>query len=270
MKFNQSSGGKVFKMITKVLSWVLFAILSIAALFLLYYFISTKIYAAKGPGYEPKFSIYTIASGSMTPTIKVYDTIINVKVNKPEDLEVGDVITFISTSLLTPGTTITHRIIGISTDENGVVCYQTKGDFNPIADQSCAKFHNIIGKVVFKIPQLGRVQYFLASRAGWLFCILIPALFIISKDVLKITKLSGIKSTAEKITADKKKDPKKEKEEQKRKEELKQKLKLEDNSQEYEEEIIVKTIDKRKNKEQVSLNVKEPKNKKKSKNTKNS
>lgn len=243
---NDITFSKVFKVISKVLSWALFLILSIAAVFLLYYFIATKIYAAKGPGYEPKFSIYTIASGSMTPTIKVYDTIVNVKVDHPEDLQVGDVITFISTSLLTPGTTITHRIIGITTDENGVTCYQTKGDFNPIADQACAKFNNIIGKVVFKIPQLGRVQYFLASKAGWLLCILIPALVIIARDVLRITKLVGIKSTAEKMNEQRKKDPKKEEEERKRKEELKRKLRLEDQDKDYYQEPTVKVIDKRK------------------------
>lgn len=223
----EQSGNSIsefFKIIGKIISWVLFIILLIAAVFLLYYYIATKNYAAKGPGHEPKFSIYTIVSGSMYPEIKVYDAVINVKANRPSDIKVGDVITFISTSITTPGTTITHRVIGIVTDENGAICYQTQGDFNTVADQACAKFHNVIGKVVIIIPQLGRVQVFLATKGGWIICILIPALIIIVRDVLRITKLTSIKETANKMVTKPQKDPTQEKIEQERKAELKRKL----------------------------------------------
>lgn len=247
MKDGNFSVGKIFKVISKVLSWALFVVLLIAAVFLLYYFIATKIYAAKGSGYEPKFSIYTIASGSMEPKIKVYDAIVNIKANNPNDIEVGDVITFVSTSLLSPGKTITHRVIAITQDEDGKICYQTKGDANDIADQACAKYHNIIGKVIFKIPQLGRVQKLLASKGGWLIFILIPALYIIGRDILRLTKLSSIKNTATKISEEKKKDPKKEKEEAIRKAELKRRLLKEDNKNQivYYKEPVIKSIDKR-------------------------
>lgn len=246
MKDSNFSFGKMFKVVGKILSWALFVILLIAAVFLLYYFVATKIYAAKGSGYEPKFSIYTIASGSMEPKIKVYDAIVNVKVDDPNDIVVGDVITFVSTSLLSPGRTITHRVIAITQDENGKVCYQTKGDANDIADQACAKYQNIIGKVIFKIPQLGRVQKLLASKGGWLIFILIPALYIIGRDILRLTKLSSIKVTATNMSEPKKKDPKKVKAENLRKAELKRKLLKSDNSkEEYYKEPVVKTIDKR-------------------------
>ncbi len=213
-----------FKIIGKIISWALFAVLLVAAVFLLYYYIATKNYALKGPGHEPKFSIYTIISGSMEPNIHVYDAVINVKAKNPSDIKVGDVITFISTSVLTPGTTITHRVIGITRDDDGTVCYQTKGDWNKVPDQSCAKFHNIIGKVALIIPQLGRVQLFLAKQGGWVICILIPALIIIIRDVLRITKLVGIKDNANKMVVTPKKNPEKEKIELARKDELKRKL----------------------------------------------
>lgn len=249
---------KILKMVGKVLSWALFVILLLVAAFLLYYYVATKIYAAKGPGHEPKFSIYTIISGSMEPNIKVYDTVINQRVDNPNDLEVGDVITFISTSLLTPGTTITHRIVAITQDENGKVCYQTKGDNNPIADQACAKFSNVLGRVVFKVPQLGRIQFFLASKAGWLLCILIPALIIIGRDIMRISKLSALKKSTVKLDEKKKKDPKQALRENERKEELKRKLLLDgeknkDKKKYYKKpEIIV--IDRRKSKRKKGKN----------------
>ena len=229
MSQNNISFRSVLKLCSKVLSWAIFIVLSIAAIFLFYYFIATKLYAIKGPGYEPKFSIYTIASGSMTPNINVYDTVINVKIDNPGDIKVGDVITFISNGLDNPGMTVTHRVIEIKTSNDGEVCYQTKGDYNPIADTNCAKFSNLIGKVIFRIPQLGRIQFFLASRAGWLLCILVPALVIIIKDILKIFKLNEIQSTASKMSENKR-NTKKLEQEKNRKDELKRKLLKSDNS----------------------------------------
>lgn len=236
----------ILNIIGKVISWAIFVVLLIAALFLIYYYIATKVYANKGAGFEPKFSIYTIISPSMTPKIKVYDTIVNVRVDNPADIEVGDVITFISTSLLTTGTTITHRVIAI-TEEDGQICYQTKGDYNNIADQACAKYSNVIGKVIFKIPQLGRIQFFLASKAGWLLCILIPALFIIGRDIMRITKLSTIKKNVHKINSINKKDLNKLKLQKEYKLELKRKyLKDEDIQKNYYDDPEIIEIKKKK------------------------
>ncbi len=265
---------KVIGIIGKIISWVLFAILLIAAIFLLYYYVATKIYAAKGTGYEPKFSLYTIVSPSMTPNINVYDVVVDVKMDKPEDIKVGDVISFISTSSLTPGKNITHRVIAITEDSDGNVCYKTKGDYNAVADDSCAKFNNILGKVFFKIPQLGRVQRLLASRAGWLLFIIIPALYVIIKDILKITKLSAINDKASKISDGKKVDQKKLLQEQMRKDELKRKLLKEQTNemQTYYCDPVIKTIDKQKFKSvALSSDEEQPskKNNKKNKKKKN-
>ncbi len=249
MKNKNGTFMNVVKIISKILSWALFVILLIAAAFLIYYYIATRIYAAKGSGYEPKFSIYTIVSASMVPNIKVYDAIINVKVDAPVDIKEGDIITFISSSLISPGKTITHRVVAITEDENGRVCYKTKGDANPVEDQACAKFNNVIGKVILKIPQLGRLQFFLASRAGWLLCILIPAMVIIGKDIMRIVTLTNIKNTTSKMGDKKKVDPKKAKLEEERKKELKRRLLKEEEKEEtYFEEPVIKTVDKSKKK----------------------
>ena len=247
MKDSKISWRSIIHIIFKILSWALFVILLLIAIFLLYYYIANKIYVSKGTGYEPKFSIYTIATGSMVPNINVYDAVINIRVDDPNELKVGDVITFRSTSPLSPNLTITHRIKEITKDENGEVCYVTKGDANNVEDAACAKFDNVIGKVIIRIPGLGHIQRFLASGAGWLLCILIPALVIIARDIMKLTRLSTIKDNANKITNNKKKDPKKEAEEKKRKEEIKRNLLSENNGKkEYYKEPIIKVVEKRK------------------------
>ncbi len=224
MKDNKTLWRKIIHIISKILSWTLFVILLLIAAFLIYYYIANQNYIKKGSGYEPKFSIYTIATGSMVPNINVLDAVINKKVESPNDLKVGDVITFRSTSVLTANMTITHRIKAIETDEEGNICYITKGDANNVEDDSCTKLNNIIGKVIIRIPGLGHIQKFLASKAGWLLCILIPALFIIGKDIMKLTRLSSINENASKMGEKKKKDPRKVMAEKKRKEQIKRNL----------------------------------------------
>lgn len=246
MKSRNISWRSIAHICLKILSWAIFIILVFIAIFLLYYYIANKIYISKGSGYEPKFSIYIIASGSMVPAINVADAVINIKVDSPDDLEVGDVITFRSSSPTTMGITVTHRIKGITTDDDGNICYITKGDANNVEDSACAKYTNIIGKVVLRIPGLGYIQKFLASGFGWLLFILIPALIIIIRDILKISRLAAIKNDVSKI-GDKKKDSKKIATEKKRKEEIKRNLlKENDGNNKYFEEPTIQIVEKTK------------------------
>ena len=251
---------KIVHIIFKILSWALFIILLLIAIFLIYYYIANKRYVSKGAGYEPKFSIYTIATGSMVPNINVYDAVINMRVDNPNDLKVGDVITFRSSSPTSVGMTITHRIKAITEDYEGNICFVTKGDANPVEDESCAKYSNVIGKVIIRIPGLGHIQRFLASGVGWLLFILIPALVIIGRDIMKLTRLSSIKNSADKMSEKKKTNPKKAAAERKRKEQIKRNLLKENNGiKEYYHEPTIKVIEKRKN------NVKKDNNKQKRK-----
>lgn len=185
---NKLSLKEIFKLISTIISWTVFVLLLICAAFLLYYFIATKVYVAKGTGYEPKFSLYTIVSPSMVPNINVYDVVIDVKLEKPEDVKINDVITFNSSIPGVEGGTITHRVIAISKDKEGNYYYKTKGDNNLVDDGVDVSFNSIVGKVALRIPGLGKVQSFMASSMGWLMFILVPALYIIIKDILRIIK----------------------------------------------------------------------------------
>ena len=179
-----------FKYISTVVSWTVFVLLLIIGVLLIYYFISMRLYATHGEKFEPKFSVYTIVSESMEPTINVYDVIVNTKVDKPDDIKPNDVITFTSTWQVTYGMTITHRVVGTKKLDDGSICYITRGDNNTQEDQACVKENNVIGVVKAVIPGLGRIQAFLSSSLGWLLIIIVPALYIIVKDILKLFKLS--------------------------------------------------------------------------------
>lgn len=190
----------ILKYLATIFSWALFVILLTLAVFLIYYFVSVKI-INKGKTSVP-LSIYTIVSESMVPTINKYDVIINLQYDSPKDVEVGDVITFISTSWISAGKTVTHRVVDIQII-NGEYYYTTKGDNNPIQDSSSAGFKNVIGQAVIRLPQLGRIQAFVASKFGWLVVVIIPAMYVIIKDVAKLIKLKNLQKAADKENAEK-------------------------------------------------------------------
>ena len=216
---------KILKFISDVISWTCLCILILIGICIIWYIIQTKIYASKGEKYKPYFSLYTIISPSMEPKIKVYDVILDTRVDSPNEIRVGDIITFVSTSSLSNGMIITHRVIDI-VNENGKISYVTKGDNNDSPDGATAHYENVVGKTILKIPMLGRVQFLLANKGVWIIVVMIPALGIIAYDMLKLFKNSNLKIKLEDMVDDTpKKDNGKQKElEEKRKEELKEKL----------------------------------------------
>ena len=161
------------------------------AAFLIFYVISGKI--AQKQGKKPLFGLYTIISPSMTGTLNVYDVAFTMRVDT-DKLKEGDIITFYSTNSFFGGTPITHRIIEVVNVPNFGKMFRVKGDANPKADEEKVIPSNVVGKVMFKIPRLGRVQFFLASKGGWIIVILIPCLAILSYDIMKMLKKIGQKS----------------------------------------------------------------------------
>ncbi len=180
-----------------VFTWVLIILLIIIAIFLMYVFVTAAI--AKKNDENPPVSLYTIVSPSMEPKIKVYDVVINMRPKSVDDIKVGDVITFHSTSTMYSARLITHRVIDIRELEDGSIEYQTQGDNNLSPDDTTVPYDNIVGEVVFTIPQLGRLKFLLSSVGGWIALILVPALIIIIYDLVKLNKLVTAKNKVDKM-----------------------------------------------------------------------
>ena len=182
---------KSLRMLYKIISYTFIIILMIVAAFFIFYVICGKI--AEERGENPPFALYTIISPSMTPNIKVYDVVFVKKANV-EELKENDVITFYSTNSFFGGTPITHRIVEILEVPDRGKMFRVKGYANEIADDEKVYPSNIIGKVMFKIPQLGKLQFFLTTKGGWLVVILIPALIIVGYDIFKLVRLIKLKN----------------------------------------------------------------------------
>ena len=159
------------------------------------YIAINKIAQAKGQ--RQPLGLYTIISPSMTPDIAVYDVVFVAKTN-PEDIQINDVISYYSTNSFFGSTPITHRVVEKHVTNNGIV-FRTKGDANPVMDNEMIDQSQVIGKVRFVIPQLGRVQFFLASKFGWFTVILIPAVGVIIYDIMKLLKLIKVRNRMQEL-----------------------------------------------------------------------
>ena len=221
-KIRNFFNNRIVKTVLKVLSWIVLIFLILLATILIYYVVSSKIYEAKGKKYEPLISLYTIISPSMEPNINVYDVVLTKRV-KPEEVKEGDVITFISSSTLGEGLTITHRVKSVIKTE-GDIKFRTQGDNNPIPDSALVTSNNLLGKVVFTIPFLGYIQFMLQSKSGWLFFLLIPAIIVVIYDVVKVIKLSNVKQRLNETLKEEEKDEILVEKQEKLKEELKEKF----------------------------------------------
>ena len=105
-------------------------------------------------GYEEM----AVLTGSMEPNYPV-GSLIFVKEENPENLQVGDVITY----RLSGDTVVTHRVVEINKDEQSVI---TKGDANESNDGSPVPYSKIVGEAKGKIPYLGYISLNIKTPKG--------------------------------------------------------------------------------------------------------
>lgn len=117
------------------------------------------------------FEVYTVLSGSMEPTYHT-GSIVYVKKCEPEDIKVGDPITFVMNEDLVVAT---HRVIEIDAENEH---FYTKGDANEAPDAAPVHFNNLIGTPVFTIPLMGYVANYVQNPPGCYIAIAVCALVL--------------------------------------------------------------------------------------------
>lgn len=103
--------------------------------------------------------MYGVLTGSMEPAYQVGELIYVVPTDE-DDIEVGDVITFLMDD---SGTVATHRVVEID-EENSY--FYTKGDANDVEDGTPVHYNNVIGVVRFGIPFLGYAAVYMSTSSG--------------------------------------------------------------------------------------------------------
>ena len=125
------------------------------------------------------FRVFYLVSGSMEPTIPTGAAVL---VHKSDDYQIDDVITFVSADASIYGYANTHRIIG-EMEENGQKAYITKGDANPVADETIVPQDAIYGKVVWhtgRMHWLGTFIGMLTTPLGFITIIILPIMAIVA------------------------------------------------------------------------------------------
>lgn len=198
---------KVFHFLSTIFFYSIILILGIIFLMATVTFIDKKMSMKGGKMVSPLFGAYVIISESMVPHINVYDAVVTIRVNEKQ-IQVDDIITFLSKEIETAGTPITHRVIGIVHDPNNqskIIGYRTKGDHNNTADFALIAPNEVIGKVFLRIPMIGYLQLIMTKPIGWLLVIVIPCLLIIGTDIFKLFKNAKLRKLDD-DTADKQSD----------------------------------------------------------------
>jgi len=133
--------------------------------------------------------VNAVLSGSMEPAIEVGSLVVT-RPTKPEEVVVGDIITFRPVSV--GENTITHRVTGIG--QSSSIYFETKGDANDKPDPFTVPAQNLIGKICFITPSWGYFTEFLKTPIGFLFAVVIPGVVIITSYILAVLRaLGGLK-----------------------------------------------------------------------------
>lgn len=160
----------------KILGNIVFYIILISLLS-----ISFTLIKYKKEGTQPSImgnKFFSVLTGSMEPTIMTGDLIITKQV-KPQQIKVGDIITFASPN---SNNITTHRVIEVI-NENEDIKYITKGDANNTKDPSPVEDEMLIGKVEKCIPKLGQIILWIKSKLSLILVTII--LIILFGNVLK-------------------------------------------------------------------------------------
>ena len=137
-----------------------------------------------------------VLGGSMEPAIKLGSVIIIKKVES-RDIKVGDIVTYKPPDNLGQNkkeTLVTHRVIKID-EKKAAVRFKTKGDANKTADAGYINERQIVGRLVVKIPYMGKIGFYAKTPLGFLFLIIAPGLGIIIMETINIIKrIKGLKN----------------------------------------------------------------------------
>ena len=143
------------------------------------------------------YNIYTIATESMTPTLKVKDVIICKEYNDDMELKVGDIITYNGKVGSYAGKKITHRITKIEEDElTGITYITTKGDNNDAIDPIITT-DDVVAKMVYKTVVITFILKITSNFFGFFIIVICPILYLLISSIVDYVKSSKLETSGE-------------------------------------------------------------------------
>lgn len=133
------------------------------------------------------YQVLRVLTSSMQPAISA-NTVIITKEVAEEDLEVGDIITFISEDDEIYGYYNTHRIYEIL-EEDGETKYVTKGDANPLPDENLVSYSQVTGIYIGELPGgvlIGKIFLLLSNNKVYFLVIMLPLALVLLSYIWQI------------------------------------------------------------------------------------
>lgn len=134
------------------------------------------------------YSLFSVATGSMEPTIES-NSLILVKQVEPEELMVGDIISFYSKDPSLDGAVNTHRIVAIEQDDEHYY-FTTKGDANNVNDQYTTMEDDLVGKVIKYSYKAGVAVHLLSNPLIFIPIIIVPLAIMLIANLCQTVKLA--------------------------------------------------------------------------------
>ena len=133
------------------------------------------------------YTLQRVSSGSMVPELEVGAVILSRNLREGDALNEGDIITFDGSDQFGE-VNVTHRVIVVPHDENGVVMLQTKGDANDIADNPIA-FSRVQSLMLKKLDFLRTIYDLFLSPWGLIIFIAL-LLLVFFDELMNIIKIA--------------------------------------------------------------------------------
>ena len=172
------------KYILRIVYYILFFVLASVLFLLIYNFICLKI-LKKDYTNVFGYTMFEIASGSMSPTLETNDLVI---VKLGDKINVDDIITYKKDNAY-----ITHRVVMLKGDS-----YICRGDANNTNDEPVKK-DIVLGKVVKHLPKVGRWKIFFTTPKVIISIIITVILFELAFTYKKTNKFSDFSISGKKI-----------------------------------------------------------------------
>ena len=128
------------------------------------------------------YRMFTVLTGSMEPKYNVGDVLFAKEID-PNDIQVGDAISYLGKSGDVKDKVVTHEVVEIETSENGEKLFHTKGIANIIEDPIVYE-DQIYGKIIHKSTILSFISKTIRTPIGLVILIIIPVFYIIGSEML--------------------------------------------------------------------------------------
>lgn len=129
------------------------------------------------------FRIFNIVTGSMQPKYEVGDVLV-AKTISPDQIKIGDDITYLGTEKTFAGKVVTHQVIDIE-EENGNYKFHTKGLANSEEDPVVGQ-NQVIGKIIYKVRTLSYISKMVQNLYSFYFVIFIPVALLVFIEIRRI------------------------------------------------------------------------------------